>query len=96
MMLSNKESDSSAPAKRSMERSTLSQAYAAFAIIAALGGAAAIVYGVVEANGPIIAGGVGGVVAAVLLMGLSEFFHQVTRITVATEETVRLLREQRH
>ena len=38
---------------------------------------------------------IGGIVFAVLLFGLSEFFQQVTRITAATEETARLMRDQR-
>ena len=79
---------------RTPARSTLCEAYLGFAVLSAIGGVGSIIFGAFSVNSAAIIGGVIGIVSAVLLFGLSEFFQQVTRITAATEETARLLRER--
>ena len=39
--------------------------------------------------------GIAGVFFGILFLGLAEFFEQIARIASATEETARLLRDQR-
>jgi hypothetical protein len=95
MILSGEQSGGDQHASQTPERSTLSQAYLFFAFLAAIGGIGSIIFGIAQLSGTAIACGVGGIVFAVLLFGLSEFFQQVTRITAATEETARLMRDQR-
>jgi len=94
MILTGEKSEIERPPPAEPESSTLTSAYRVFGLLAAIGGIVAIFAGVLNHDiSPAIAGGV-SLIAAILLFGLSEFFQQVTRITTATEEIVRLLRER--
>lgn len=76
------------------ERSTLSSFYLILAVVTAIVGIGAIMLGCLNGQIAEIIAGCIGILSAVILFGLAEFFQQVTRITAATEETARLLRDQ--
>jgi hypothetical protein len=59
-----------------------------------IGGCGALVVGGMSLNSPVIIAGLISIVSCGLFFGLAEFFQQVTRITAATEETARLLRNR--
>jgi hypothetical protein len=77
------------------ERSTLSSVYLILAVVTAIGALGAIVLGAMDGRIVKIIAGCVGLLSAVILFGLAEFFDQVTRITAATEETARLLRDMK-
>ena len=74
--------------------STLGETYRSLGIVTAILSAIALGGGTLTGNIAGIVTGAIGIIGAVLLFGFSEFFHQVARITAATEETARLLRER--
>jgi hypothetical protein len=75
------------------ERSTLGGAYRILGAFAGIGAVAAIILGSLNGNTSAIIAGAGGILFAIMLFGLGQFFEQIARITAATEETARRLRD---
>ena len=80
---------------RERERSLLGSLYAILGLFAFVVGVAAIVAGALAGRSEALLPGVGSLLVGFIFLGLSEFFRHVARITAATEETARLLRERR-
>jgi len=93
MIISGPQTETTQPAQPA--RSTLSSLYLILGALAIVGSIGAIIWSVLQHDNTEIVVGFIGIMSAILLFGLAEFFQQVTRITAATEETARLMRDQR-
>lgn len=75
------------------ESSVLGSFYRIFGVLALLGAILVIGLGVRDGHPEHIVAGCIGILAAIILFGVAEFFNQVARIAAATEETARILRQ---